>query len=429
MKVLLHAPIGLALLANCLAQITNLFQIDFTTNLNGGCGYVGPDNLNNIGLDAMDLAIVGRQLMLDYKAKVPEAERLVDSFFKVAQPPLSDAQWQLLHGAFDLSPKHGSEQDVVLTEAYFGVSDNYDKVAFWLWGGGPYNLQGPGNVKNPPPNPWLLCYSNALQKKSMDSQAFDANGNILVQDGAPLTLNEIEEYVEAQENLQDVLDVHGGGAAVPVRYGNLMRKHTASYLSNYILTMPWRSAQYWFGRGGFYIFDEDYGPGESYCSLKDQTAFTDNYAPVSMMVLCPEAFGGSNTGFNPASPPAINVRRRVPCSNIQAVSSAELPTEEGEINPSLQSLKGCYPTAETLLHESFHLVLGNEPTHPPGDEVYNLLVADDSDQRLVGLDYSIASRNAESFAVAAVAYDYTFLLPPDANGYRLEFWSGYATRG
>lgn len=96
-----------------------------------------------------------------------------------------------------------------------------------------------------------------------------------------------------------------------------------------------------------------------------------------------------------------------------------------------QTLSDVTPTATTLLHELFHLVSGNElTTPPPPGEVYGLLKGEGGNpNKIVGLDFDNASENPESFALAAVAYDYTLNWPPDNAGNRIEFEAGYTTQG
>jgi hypothetical protein len=81
----------LVLPAQTLAQlgISTLFQIDFTTNENGGCQTYDPNNQENPNLDffpnlltdCLALATAGVNAISDYGIK-GEAQRLVDAFFK-----------------------------------------------------------------------------------------------------------------------------------------------------------------------------------------------------------------------------------------------------------------------------------------------------------------------------------------------------------
>jgi len=76
----------------------------------------------------------------------------------------------------------------------------------------------------------------------------------------------------------------------------------------------------------------------------------------------------------------------------------------------------------------FHLVLGNAATYAAVGEIYDLFTGGNSAQ-VVGLDYDYAVANPESYAFAAVAYDYTLANGANAAGQRVEFYSGYTTQG
>jgi hypothetical protein len=81
------------------------------------------------------------------------------------------------------------------------------------------------------------------------------------------------------------------------------------------------------------------------------------------------------------------------------------------------------PTAVTLFHELFHLVLGNEITYPESGNEENRV------DRLLEMSLNNALRNPESYAVVAVAYDYTRNSAVDSSGNRVEFFTGIATQG
>jgi hypothetical protein len=72
-------------------------------------------------------------------------------------------------------------------------------------------------------------------------------------------------------------------------------------------------------------------------------------------------------------------------------------------------------------------VLGNVVTYSDIGEVYPVFHPTAS--QIVGLDYQFAVKNPESYSLAAVAYDYTLNAAADANGARVEFYSGYTTQG
>ena len=108
------------------------------------------------------------------------------------------------------------------------------------------------------------------------------------------------------------------------------------------------------------------------------------------------------------------------------VPRASVPT--GTENKNFQQLSALTPTAITLLHEMFHLVLGNDVSYPAVGEVYYLFTGRGVPQ-VVGLNYEYAVANPESYALAAVAYDYTLTNGVNAANQRVEFYSGYATQG
>jgi hypothetical protein len=89
----------LALAGSCNSQvdIEDAFQVDFSSNLNGGCAYVGQTNLNNLATDAQSLGLIGIQLANDYANNVGAARRLLDSFFQVPNPPMNQQQLQAIY--------------------------------------------------------------------------------------------------------------------------------------------------------------------------------------------------------------------------------------------------------------------------------------------------------------------------------------------
>jgi hypothetical protein len=76
----------LALAGTALAQqdVTALFNIELSTDREGGCQSIGQDRLNEIVRDCRTLALTGLQLMDDAQPTNinPEAKRLVDAFFQ-----------------------------------------------------------------------------------------------------------------------------------------------------------------------------------------------------------------------------------------------------------------------------------------------------------------------------------------------------------
>lgn len=79
------------------------------------------------------------------------------------------------------------------------------------------------------------------------------------------------------------------------------------------------------------------------------------------------------------------------------------------------------PSAATLFHEMFHLVLGTGYSTPPQGEKYSW-----ASMRTLGVD--ALSVNPETYVFAAVAYDYT-LNSEIKDGHAVEFYAGYTMQG
>jgi len=372
MKLRLYAPIILGLASHSLAQnaraVGTLFQVDFTTNAGGGCQYVGQAAMQNILQDSLDLLTVGTQLVTDYGNNVAEARRLLDSFFQVETPPMSVTQLHTL-----------------------GTTIN--GVRTWILNGGAVNN---GQVTG---TPYLFCYHNWLQKQTMSSPAFDTVGETYpnVYTGTEILLNQEQMYITKQQ--QETAALPGSTKAVP----------------------------YWSPKHKGYIFDRGYAAGLNAgpCTGNGYLGVTQHSLNPSSITLCPMAFGAGSNANTPANlATAHYVGRRSVAAN--AVPRASVPTGTG--NNNFQKLSALTPTAITLLHEMFHLVLGNDATYAAVGEVYDLFTAGTSVQ-VVGLDYDYAVANPESYALAAVAYDYTLVNVANAAGQRVEFYSGYTTQG
>jgi hypothetical protein len=157
------------------------------------------------------------------------------------------------------------------------------------------------------------------------------------------------------------------------------------------------------------------------CSRGNYAGSTQHVLNPSTITLCPFFFGTTN-----ARSGAIKyVARRSVAPNPILRANIKTPPANA------QTLSDVTPTATTLFHELFHLVSGNElTTPPPPGEVYGLLEGEPGNpNKIVGLDFDNASENPESFALAAIAYDYTLNWPPDNAGNRIEFEAGYTTQG
>lgn len=162
---------------------------------------------------------------------------------------------------------------------------------------------------------------------------------------------------------------------------------------------------------------------KGYCSVTGNEAATQHVLNPSSLTLCPQSFGASNPSFDPANGATINYVARRSVSPNPILSSAIKSATK--LN---QDLSAVTPTAVTMFHELFHLILGNDVTYPDIGEIYGVLTAGNKAQ-IVGLDLDTALTNPESFALAAVAYDYTLNWATNSNGQRIEFYTGWTTQG
>jgi hypothetical protein len=151
-------------------------------------------------------------------------------------------------------------------------------------------------------------------------------------------------------------------------------------------------------------------------------AATQDAIHPSSITMCPRSLGARDNTFTDANLANVQyIARGAVAAN--PVKRAALATTQ---KSRLQQLSAVKPTALTLLHELFHLVLGNDVTYSAVGEVYGIF---DKPYQIVGLDYDYAIENPESFAQAAVSYDYTVNGAADGDGNKIEFYSGYATQG
>ena len=261
----------------------------------------------------------------------------------------------------------------------------------------------------------------------MSSQAIDINGNpISTKD--PTTQQQVPLLMKDDPNYQLLLDqetanqrangIHQIGTPVSSPGSTLLRDSGACgdhFIDNVF------QHQYWSQNHLAYLFDEIYGPGDQgYCSVSGNTAATQDVLDPSTITLCPIAFGATGNSNPVTKAPAVNYVGRL----------------EGTPNPmtratppgaTSQQLTAVLPTAVTLFHELFHLVLGSANTVPTDvNEVYGLLKGP---AQIVGLAFYRAVRNPESFALAAVAYDYTKNWPANSAGQPIEFYTGYTMQG
>jgi hypothetical protein len=161
------------------------------------------------------------------------------------------------------------------------------------------------------------------------------------------------------------------------------------------------------------------------CSGPGYLGVTQHSLSPSSITLCPKGLGATANANTPANlATAHYVARRSVAAD--PVPKADVP--EGTANSNFQQLSALLPSATTFLHEMFHLVLGNDVSYPAVGEVYYLFTGRGVPQ-VVGLNYEYAVANPESYALAAIAYDYTLANGANADGDRVEFFSGYTTQG
>ncbi len=163
-----------------------------------------------------------------------------------------------------------------------------------------------------------------------------------------------------------------------------------------------------------YRFAPGYG-GTGFCNeyFLGATGFYGIW-PASI-TLCPRTFGTSHSRKNKWSYKSLRQITPQPTTN-QAIISAKR-----QEFLKAQSIREFYPTAGTLFHELFHLVLG-ESFLPKKGEVYNIV-------RLLKMKVKAALKNPESYVIVAIAYDYMRNSQPNEAGDWIEFDTGYAAQG
>ncbi|KAI1076805.1 hypothetical protein F5B20DRAFT_554661 [Whalleya microplaca] len=343
--LLVTATLHLALhsLAQTALDIDSLFDIDLDSNNQGGCGYIGRNNMQNLLQESLDLGLVGVRLVADYRNGVVEARRLLDSFFKTTTGSLPEAELD-------------------------AISNKYNGVSDWIQNDGAID----GGRSNLPP--WLFCYHTWLLRRSMSDSAWnydqeeykDNNGNTVL-------INSVQDYLTKQ----------------------LTESTEAERPLNQIYP-------YWSYMHREYFFDRFYASGANggFCSLRrmGSLAATQHKTATSTITLCPMSFGATNNFEG-----ATIIRRRDVAPNPIArdlVTSNQVPN-------GAQTLKEVLPTSITLFHELFHLVLGNDVTMSAVGEVYEIFDNRPGFEQIIGLEYANAVDNPESYALAAAAYDYT----------------------
>ncbi|KAF6813966.1 hypothetical protein CPLU01_14519 [Colletotrichum plurivorum] len=252
------------------------------------------------------------------------------------------------------------------------IKARYETVRNWLQQGGPTD---DGRQPN---KPHLYCYHEWLDKKTFRDPALDNNGQ-------PVKNNR-----GTVQTFGDVYPANVNSGVIP----------------------------YWSPQFKVVVWDSDYGDPAGgiggYCHAADSAAATSHQPTASVITLCPSSYGGANP--LPRTP-AIMGPRSVAANAV--ANDVVKRTKKGN-----QALPDIYPTAVTLFHELFHLILGNDKTTMTGSTAEQYIVA-----RMIKLRLANSLRNPETFTAVAAAYDFTSNTPADSSGNRVEFSTGWATQG
>jgi hypothetical protein len=134
------------------------------------------------------------------------------------------------------------------------------------------------------------------------------------------------------------------------------------------------------------------------------------------MLLCPKVFGSASR----TEGGKYDALRAKPFTGIPFKKVEERDYDAIETATAIEHLQ---PTASTMFHELLHLILGHKVT-VPRDNIERYEWAD-----IAKLAFEDAVRNAHTFTLAAIAYDYTLNADKDEQGNRVEFFLGFATYG
>ncbi|RYP29130.1 hypothetical protein DL767_006900 [Monosporascus sp. MG133] len=233
-------------------------------------------------------------------------------------------------------------------------------------------LQGSRTL--PDGKPFLFCNSNWLQRWTMNDPVRDPRGNPIPNPntGGPVLIRDVPDLAQQQRDATRALRMQ----AFP----------------------------YWSLKHNQYLFDQGYpNPAVGYCSDPQNQGVTQDIILPPSITLCEIVF---------------DVRRGI--RGVQPNPLRKQDVDAGRVN-SAQQIGDVLPTATTLFHELFHLVLGSWDTKPPSGEQYRFSDA-------IRLTVATSAQNPESFAFAAVAYDYT-MNAGEVGGFRVEFYTGYTTQG
>ncbi|KAK4209913.1 hypothetical protein QBC37DRAFT_390891 [Rhypophila decipiens] len=311
----------------------DLFNVDFSTDDNGGCAYAGENEIDTELEEIYQILNIGT-VLVDEWDHADEAKRLLTAFF-------------------------GTPNDAQRAQ----LTSNYEEVMDFLRNGRLFNGE----------KPYLFCNSNWLTRQRVADTVLDANGQRI--------------FTNPPQNTQ----------ALTIR--ELQRRDgTAGY------------TYWWTSRMNAYLALPGSSP-RTYCDrdarnkgvTTEPIALGRPYIPFTSITICPNGFEN-------------RWRRR----NSAAVN----PVRASAVTARSQSIGSLYPTAMTLFHELFHLVLGNTNTFVDPNTLYEEYGV----AGMLGLSADQALRNPESMALVAVAYDITSHEGQVGQDF-VEFHTGYATRG
>ncbi|EXU95089.1 hypothetical protein X797_011824 [Metarhizium robertsii] len=172
--------------------ITDRFNVDVTSRMDGGCGWVGEQKLNEIFEECLTLAETGIRVVNDYSTS-KEAARILDPFFST--------------GGLRLTARERNQ-----------IKAKYTRVRDWIQNGGLVN----GGRKDK--KPLLFCHHTWLQKGTMADVARRPDGSDMdkwdksLKRRVKILIREIPKYVRQQRVQQTTLNAQGkpNSIAVPV---------------------------------------------------------------------------------------------------------------------------------------------------------------------------------------------------------------------
>ncbi|RYP69855.1 hypothetical protein DL771_005866 [Monosporascus sp. 5C6A] len=218
----------------------------------------------------------------------------------------------------------------------------------------------------------------------------------------------VRDFLRGSRTIPDVRDPKGNPIPNPNTGGPVLIRDVpdlAQQQRDATRALGQQAFPYWSLKHNQYLFDQEYdvNPALGYCSDPGNQGVTQDIIQPSSITICPIVF---------------TVRRGI--RSVQPNPIRKQDVDAGRVDPA-QKIGDVLPTATTLFHELFHLVLGTSDTKPPGGELYDFSGA-------IRLNVGTSAQNPESFAFAAVAYDYT-RNAGEAGGFRVEFYTGYTTQG